>query len=115
MGWCNLRMQNKIITLSEVFTGVDQLNWKFALYLPAREKWGLESHCAVLDPDECGPDEDEPEFAKANSLRYALTIQQIRGVVLNVRQQKSNATFEELLRAFLFYYDHDAFLDLSKS
>jgi hypothetical protein len=94
-----------------VFQQLQTLPWNFALYLPRREEWTLDSLSAVLDPNDCEDDADEPQFAIDHELRYALTIQDIQSIARNVSQQKPNATEHDFLCAFKFYFDKDSFMD----
>jgi hypothetical protein len=110
----DVNMPNEIIDLANALTNAEQFLWKHALYLPAEEGWTPQSKAAILDPNECEPDQDEPEFARTNRLRYALSMRDIQGIVKNARQQKPNATLEDLFTAFLHYYDHDAFISFAK-
>jgi len=108
-------MQHEIIKLSAVLKDPEQFLWRHALYLPAEERWTLQSKAAVLDPNECEPNEGVPEFARKNDLQYALSMQDIRGIVKNAHQQKSDASVEDLFTAFLHYYDHDAFVEFPET
>jgi len=101
----------QILRLRDVFESIDQLDWRYALYLPRSGDWTLESECAVLDPNQAEEGSDEPEFARAHGLRYALTVHQLQGIVRNARAQRSTLTAHELERAFSFYLRHDAFIE----
>jgi hypothetical protein len=71
------------------------------------EVWQVETECAVL------PDSDidgVPAVAQQNGLSYALGIAAVQDVVENAREQNVNVSLAQLLQAFLFYYDHDAFM-----
>ncbi|MNN82388.1 hypothetical protein D3C81_1993180 [compost metagenome] len=59
-------------------------------------------------------EDDVPELAKDNDLIDALSIQTIQDIVNNAYEQKSNCTIEELLKAYLYYFDNDAFIDFEK-
>lgn len=100
-------------TLSEVLSNIEDFSWSDALYLPDDEVWGQYTKGIVLDPDDVEDDEDDlPKYAKDHNLTYALSIQEIKGIVDNLREQKRESTIEDLFQAYLFYYDHDAFIDL---
>jgi hypothetical protein len=43
-------------------------------------------------------------------MKYALSLSQVGEIVENARDQRDGLTGEELLRAFLYYFDHDAFI-----
>lgn len=101
-----------ITTLGRVLEGVDALPWDHALYLPHEGEWNEKSICAVLDPDDVEDDEEEPAAARERGLKYALDIASVRDVALNLREQRPQADLALLLRAFAYYYEHDAFLSL---
>lgn len=95
--------------LAEVLEDIETLPWNYALYLPSGETWTPETPCAVLDPDDYGDDEEGPEFALQNGLRYGLGIQQVQDVVRFALTKNPEASVADLFSAFLYYYDHDAF------
>jgi hypothetical protein len=104
-----------LISLKDVLTDIDKYKWSDALFLPEDEVWELQSKCAVLDPDDVEDDADDaPRFAMDNNLVYALSIQDVKGIVKNAYEQKSNCLEKDLLEAFLYYYDNDAFIDFDK-
>lgn len=101
----------KLITLKKILNNIEQFEWSDALFLPADETWDLDTKGAIIDPDDVEDDGDEvPEFAKKNNLMYALDIQTIKGIIKNALVQKVECTDEDLIEAFLFYYDNDAFI-----
>ena len=68
----------------------------------------------VLDPNDVEDDEDEvPKAAKEKQLMYTLNIQTMQGIVKNVEQQNHNYTEDDLVEAFLYYYDNDAYIELN--
>jgi hypothetical protein len=103
-------MANELVEISALLTTAEQLPWTDALYLPSQEAWTIQTKGAVLNPDECEHDQDVPDFAAAQGLQYTLGLHQIQEVVQNARQQKPDVTVDDLFRAFLHYYDHDAFI-----
>jgi len=90
------------------------------VYLPADKNWDLNSMCAILESEEVPPElEDEldagvPAFAKANDLIQALPVTVVQDVTQNALAQRPGASPTDLLEAFLFYYEHDAFIDLTR-
>jgi hypothetical protein len=102
-----------IQTLAEVLGSIESLPWNQALYLDMQRPWTEESHCAVLDPDdiEDADSDDDPEFAVRHGLRYALTISATQDIVDNAQQQKVQPSMSDLIQAFNYYYDHDAFIE----
>jgi hypothetical protein len=100
----------KILAFSSVLEHIADFPWNEALFLPENHDWSLDSRCAVLDLDDLGEDEDRPRFAADNGLIYAMTIQQLQGIVSNARQQWPECSPEDLLQAFLHYHRYDAFM-----
>ena len=96
--------------LSAVLLESSRLPWNHALYLPSDEEWSLFSRCAVLDEDESDGEDETRKFASQHGLAYALGVQQIQDIMTNARAQRPNASAEELFEAFLYYYDHDAYI-----
>lgn len=105
----------EFIDLRKVLSNIKEYNWSDALYLPEDETWDLETKAAIIDPDDVEDDSDEvPLFAKQNDLMYALDIQTIKGIINNALMQKNDCTHSDLLEAFLYYYDNDAFIVINK-
>jgi hypothetical protein len=105
---------SKLIKLREVLGAVDAFPWDHTLYMPHGVDWTLDTTCAVLDSnDENEADPENPKFAQDNALHYALGMQVIEGIVENAKAQKQNATLDDLLAAFIHYYDRDAYIDFS--
>lgn len=108
----------KIMSFKEALVGIEATPATFWVYLPADQNWNLDSECAILESDEVPPElEDDPdagvpEFAKQNNLVQALSVAVLQDIVINARTQKPNATLDDLLRAFAYYFEHDAFIDL---
>ncbi|TDQ37164.1 DUF7716 domain-containing protein [Aureibacillus halotolerans] len=101
----------KLIDLREVLVNVEKFSWEDSLFLPPTETWSLDTNCAILNTDDLD-DEEEPRFAIDNNLKDALTIQDVQGVVMNIREQHPECTDDDLLKALLHYYQHDAFIVL---
>ena len=60
-------------------------------------------------------DEDEvPKEAKKKQLMYALNIQTVQAIVKNVEQQNHYLTDDDLVEAFLYYYDNDAYIEIKR-
>jgi hypothetical protein len=106
---------DKLIRLRDVLINVEEFEWRDALFVKRDEEWTLDSKCAVLDPDDVEDDADEePRFAIDNNLKYALNMQEVRGILKNAYEQKSNCNEDDLFKAFLYYYDNDAFMLFSE-
>jgi len=102
--------------LRDVLTGINQQPWNFALYMPHGVDWNSDTQCAVLNPDDFDNESDpeRPRFAADNGLFYALGIQIVKSIVENATEQKPHATTSDLVDAFVYYYDNDAYIDWSR-
>jgi hypothetical protein len=96
-----------LTTLGEVLGNDSRFNSGHFLYLPMDEVWQLETKCAVLAQSDL---DGVPDVAQQNGLSYALGIAAVQDIVANAREQIASASLAQLLQAFLFYYDHDAFI-----
>jgi len=98
--------------LSFVLENIDDFKWSDALYLPEDEVWDVDTEGLICDPNDVEDEDDEvPLAAKERNLIYALSIQDIQDIVYNAKQQKDNAFADDLLEAYLYYYDNDAFIE----
>lgn len=103
------------ITIKDVLINCEKFEWSDALFLPEAEVWSLETQGIIWDPDDVEDDEEEyPEVAKENKLFCSISIQTIQGIVDNAKQQVKACSIEQLFDAFLFYWDHDAFITFDK-
>jgi len=97
---------NKLITLRDVLLGASEMQWDATVFLPSGERWALDSRCAIFADDQG----DEPEFTREHGLRYSLGVAQVQDIVSNAKSQVADATADQLLAAFLFYFERDAFI-----
>ena len=101
-------------TLGEILENIYDYQDDHALYLPADKMWSAETKGAVLDPmdvDDPEDDDEIPEFAKKNQLEYVFMIGDVQQIVENARLQLNNAQQNELVIAFKFYFENDAFIE----
>ena len=97
-----------------ILNNMETFKWSDALFLPENEVWDKHTKGLIQDPDDIENDEDElPKAAIENHFIYTLSIQSIQLIVENAKRQKQNISDDDLLEAFLFYYDHDAYMDFS--
>lgn len=107
-----MRAQKQVYKLAFILENIDKFKWSDALFLPEDEVWNKDIEGMVLDPDDVEDEEDEvPKEAKEKNLIYALNIQTIQSIVHNSYQQKSKLSVEELVEAYLYYYDYDTYID----
>jgi len=114
------RTSEGAMKLRDALQRVSDFSSKAWVYLPREGSWNLDSECAILENEEVPPElEDDPsagvpDFAKRHNLRQVLPVTVVQDIVANVHAQKSDAKLEDLVGAFLYYFQHDAFMDLTK-
>ncbi|WP_217492398.1 DUF7716 domain-containing protein [Lysinibacillus xylanilyticus] len=85
-------------------------------YLPPnRAEWSLDTEGVFsLDSSDFSPDSDAylPEQVRENGWIETLDGASIEDVLENVRAQLGKPSLDQLLSAFIFYYENDAFLEL---
>jgi hypothetical protein len=101
----------RVITLAQALQLADDSSTEAALFLPADVEWTLDTPCFYLEIDRFEDREIPPPFALQHGLSRVISMDQIQDIVSNARQQIINPTPEQLLSAFLFYYDRDAFIN----
>ena len=102
-------MSFQIVRLQDLLTQPDVIYFRKYVYLPMEEEWSLSTRCCLLDTSDI---DGTPEFAIKNGLEFAIEASVILETFENLKEQIQNPTAEQLLEAFLFYYDNDAFLRL---
>jgi hypothetical protein len=100
-------MRGQLTMLEAVLTDSGQRMFDRCLYLNFDDVWNLTSRAAVLDDSDVG---GTPEFAVENGLSYVLGTNELIDIIENARQQIREPSPSQLLEAFLFYYDQDAFV-----
>jgi hypothetical protein len=104
------RMQ--LMTLNELLSHVDKLNWTYVLYLPTNETWTEKTVCAILESEEDEISNEAKNYISHHNLRYILDIQTIQSIVSNAKLQKHDASIQDFFQAFLYYHKNDAFITL---
>jgi len=90
------------------------------LFLPRDKQWTLESPAVLLELNEVPPgtenveDVETPELAKREKLKCILLGVDVQGIIDNARQQKPNVDLDEIFSAVLYYYEFDAYKDMSR-
>ena len=97
--------------LSDVLNNINEYSWQDSLFLPENKNWNLESNCAVLNMDNLSVDEEIPQLAIDNKLIYALSIADLQDIVENAKEQLPHCSNEEIFKAFLYYFNNDAFIE----
>jgi hypothetical protein len=98
-------------TLAEVLGKASRFNPGHFLYLPMDEVWHLGTECAVLPQSDI---DGVPDIAQQSGLSYALGVAAIQDIVANAAAQVKGVSLDQLFRAFLYYYDHDAFMTIEE-
>ncbi|MFP1762735.1 hypothetical protein [Lonsdalea quercina] len=101
--------------LREVLRDAGNIDWSLALYLPTDvSSWSLDSLAMIEDPDDVDSDDldEDPDVVKDAGYRYVMGIQSVQGIVNNANLQKNNVLDEDLFKAFIYYFENDAFIKL---
>lgn len=107
---------NDNVTLIDVLKNPDQFDWRYALYLPT-ENWSLTTRALVLDPDDVDNPEDpddDPILAKQAGFKYVLMMQDVDSILQNALAQNPSLPDDELLLAFNYFMNNDAFINFDK-
>jgi hypothetical protein len=101
-------------TFEEVLTNPDAFPIQHALYLKEGEGWQLQQAALIIDPDE-GEDNESivGDLVAREQWQYILEISAIRGIADNLSSQKPNSSVHDRLEAFVYYFEHDAFLEVT--
>lgn len=109
----------KIISLRDVIKSPESfeaINAAYWLYLPKATSVSLATQCVVMEPLEIAPDDDDdasiPDFAKKAAMKDVFPISTIAEIKHNLSAQVPYPTDEQHLEAFVYYYEHDAFLEI---
>ena len=109
----------KILLLRDVIKSpeyFEAINAEYWLYLPKTTSVNLETECALLEPLEIAPDDDDdasiPDFAKNAAMRDVFPISTIAEIKHNLTAQVPSPTDEQYFKAFVYYYEHDAFVKI---
>jgi hypothetical protein len=98
--------------LKNVLNHANELPWNEYLFLPVDKNWSLDSDCSVINWDELEDAGDTPKIAIDNKLIYVLDIATIQDIVNNANQQRPQCSASDLFKAFMYYYNNDAFITL---
>jgi hypothetical protein len=99
-----------VVSLRELLLHPERFPSDQLLFLPRGIGWTLDTRGVVVDATELEIDPADRDAELGNGMKYALSLSQVGEIVENARDQRDGLTGEELLRAFLYYFDHDAFI-----
>jgi hypothetical protein len=106
------------VTLGQVLSAPHTFGFEGWLFLPKEREWTWDAPGLVAAHKEISPEEDVddeaayPDEAKELHLRDALDMGTVISIIENLTQQTASPGDQLRLRAFHFYYDRDAFIDL---
>jgi hypothetical protein len=104
--------KERLLLLGDVLANPVHPGRSVLLFLPRDGNWLLSTPAQVIDLDE--GDEELEDVETRTGFQYALALGAVRQIVTNARMQRPTVTPAELLRAFHFYYNRDAFIDFDK-
>jgi hypothetical protein len=103
-----VRLMKRLVHLSDILIGAKTYSGSDSLFLPMNEKWGLSTAGLLVTEDE-----DSEEIEHAGLIyEYAVGLETVQDIIANAEQQYAEPTPAQLLIAFCYYYDHDAYVDL---
>ncbi|CAN5696647.1 hypothetical protein BH24ACI1_BH24ACI1_18290 [soil metagenome] len=102
----------QFLSLYDLFTKSDLIKEDVCLYLPKDEVWTLETKCLLIQDDADSEFEEIISF-EGKQMQYALQAGDFQQIIANANAQITNLNPSRLMKAFLFYYDRDAFIDFS--
>jgi hypothetical protein len=105
---------DKLLTIGEVL----KQNQEYAgwFYLP-NQPWNLQTKGVFVRRDKDADPNDEshiPKIAKENSWIPTLDAPCIEDIIFNAEDQIEHPTEDDLFRAFIFYFENDAFIDFNE-
>ena len=108
---------NEPISLAKAFENISSYSYKCWLFLSEVEKWTLDSPCLVIECVEVPPDQEDepkagyPDLALRHNMMITLEIATVQDILQNAKSQKPDAQGDDLFKAFIYYYDYDAFIE----
>ena len=101
------------ISWASLFDDIDRIGRELPFVFFAACPQSDSELCMVVDDGEFDLDEDVPAVAHRRGLTHGLFVDDVQQVIENLRQQDPAAERDVLLRAIAYYFDRDAFIDLS--
>ena len=106
--------QETVYPLQDILMHTDTLPWQLDLFIDRDSSISGEMRAAIINTQEYD-DVDENPFAHEHGLRYAVTVSTVQDIVSNARQQRPECDPAELVKAFVYYYRNDGFIDLGSN
>ena len=99
------------LELGTILEGAPEYSWTASLYLQPETSWSKRTIAQVVETDRYTREPAEPVVA---GLRRVLSMQDVKGVVLNARAQRAQVSTEELVEALRYYALKDAFINFTR-
>lgn len=104
----------RLISIRNIFMSSETIPDTWFYLPPDQSKWSLDTEGIFsLSSFDFPPDSDDflPEQVKNNGWIDTLEGAAIEDVIDNAKYQLENPTVDQLLNAFIFYYENDAFME----
>lgn len=101
---------SEVLSLGDVLLRAEQLPWTHALYSARGARHDADLAVLVHHIDVDDDDTDLPAEAMLRGWDYVLSVPDVRDTVSNARDQRPNASLDELLVAFRHCFERDAFV-----
>jgi hypothetical protein len=104
-----------LTTLGQALSDSREPLWDASLLLPFDRRWDLDTPAFVAAYAE-DPVDNDSVVVDGVKLERAIGVNEVHGVFLNASLQLGEGvSLDQLLKAFLSYYDNDAFIDFGAS
>ena len=105
---------NRVLTVRELLTG-DELPYDHDVVLPDEPKWRLETRCAIVQGEEFDDPVEHPLAAEHALVGCAIGTNEVQDIIANAKEQIAEPSPGQLLAAFEYYVDNDAFIDFAEN
>lgn len=95
------------MSIGELLREQHSLTWNHEVYLPKETPWDLDTDVIIHNTPEGGPLETE-------GVEYVMGVHTLQDIVQNAQSKNPESSDADLLDAFLFYCESDAFIKFRK-
>lgn len=99
------------MTLYDILRKVDSIESKFEVYICDPSDFDLDDEVMLFDALEF-LDPDFPTVEESAGLKLLLAVEELQGVVSNLRNQRVELSEDNLLSAVKYYFERDAYISL---
>lgn len=99
------------MTLYDILRKVDSIESKFEVYIRDPSDFDLDDEVMLFDALEF-LDPDFPTVEESAGLKLLLAVEELQGVVSNLRNQRVELSEDNLLSAVKYYFERDAYISL---